>query len=139
PNPKSSKARNLCRQENHSCSRVVVRRVSRTAHTAVATDIVNPRPRVMSGLRGSLVAFSLVSGLHLDDVGVGTCTVAVIRPYPIIIGRTRGQPGHVFTSHVTDVQVLVSWYVVGERIVRGHIQPVTSRTVNGIPVCVETA
>ena len=91
----------------------------------------------MSGLRGSLVAISVVFGLHLDDVGVGTCTVAVIRSYPIIIGRTRGQPGHVFTSRTADVQVLVPWYVIAERIVRGHIQPVTNRTVNGAPVCDE--
>ena len=73
----------------------------------------------------------------MDDVGVETCTIAVIRSYPIIIGGTRGQPGHVFTSHVADVQVLVPRYVIGERIVRGHIQPVTNRTVNGAPVCGE--
>src|SRR6267154_4631598 len=88
----------------------------------------------MSGLRGSLVAISAASGLHLDDVGAGTCTVAVIRSYPIIIGRTRGQPGHVLTSHVADVQVLVSRYVIGERIVRGHIQAVTGRIAYALPV-----
>src|SRR5258708_11826007 len=90
----------------------------------------------MSGSRASLVAISGVSGLHLDEVGVGTCTVAVIRSYPIIIGRTRDQPGHVLTSPA-DVQVLVSWYGIAERTVRSHIQPVTSRTVNGAPVCDE--
>ena len=93
----------------------------------------------MSGLRGSLVAISVVFGLHLDDVGVGTCTIAVIRSYPIIIDRTRGQPGHVFTSHADDIQVLVPRYVIAERIVRRHIQPVTGRTVNGAPVCGEAA
>ncbi len=75
----------------------------------------------------------MVFGLHLDDVGVGTCPVAVISSYPIIIGRTRGQPGHVFTSNVADVQVLVSRYVIGERIVLGHIQPVTCRIGYALP------
>ena len=93
-----------------------------------------PQTGALSSSRRSLAAISVVSGLHLDDVGVGTCTVAVIRSYPIIIGGTRGQPGHVFTSHVADVQVLVSRYVIGERIVRGHIQPVTCRIAYASPV-----
>src|SRR5438105_4106186 len=93
----------------------------------------------MSVSRGSLAAMSVVSGLHLDNVGVGTRTVAVICSYPIIIDRTRGQPGHVFTSHVADVQVLVPRYVIGERTVRGHIQPVTCRTIYAAPVRCEAA
>src|SRR5262249_34276235 len=88
----------------------------------------------MSVSRGSLAAISVVSGLHLDDVGVGTCTVGVIGSYPIIIERIRGQPGDVFTSHIADVQVLVSRYVIGERTVRGHIQAVACRTGYAAPI-----
>ena len=77
---------------------------------------------------------SVISGLDLDNVGVRTRTVAVIRSYPIVIDRTRCQSGHVFTSHVADVQVLVPRYVIGERTVRGHIQPVTCRIAYASPV-----
>ena len=77
---------------------------------------------------------SVVSGIDLDNVGVRTRTVAVRRSYPIVIDRTRCQSGHVFTSHVADVQVLVPRYVIGERNVRGHIQPVTCRIAYAAPV-----
>src|ERR1043166_4564538 len=81
----------------------------------------------------------MVSGLHLDDVGVGTCAVAVIRSYPIIIDRTRSEPGNIVTRHVADIQILIARHVIHKRTVRGHVQPVTCRSTYIAPVRGEAA
>jgi len=93
----------------------------------------------MSVSRGSLAAMSVVSGLHLDNVGVGTRTVAVIRSYPIIIDRIRGQPGNIVTRRVADIQILIPRYVIDKRTARGHIQPITCRATYAAPVRGEAA
>ena len=76
---------------------------------------------------------SAVFRLYLDDVGVGAGTVAV-RSYPIIIDRTRGQPGNIVTRRVADIQILIPRYVIDKRTARGHIQPITGRATYAAPV-----
>ena len=100
-----------------------------------------PGPRGLVGMsaEAALTKISVVSRLYVDDVGVGTRTVAVIRSYPIIIYRIRGQPGNIVTRRVADIQILIPRYVIDKRTVRGHIQPVTCRATYAAPVRGEAA
>ena len=76
--------------------------------------------------------------LYIENVGVWTRTIAVIGSQPIVIGRTRAQPGNTVADRITDVQSLIAWYVTAKRTARGHIQPVTGRTPYTPPVRSET-
>src|SRR5256885_13741456 len=84
--------------------------------------------------QAALTKISAVFRLYLDDVGVGTRTAAVIRSYPIIIDRTRGQPGNIITRRVANIQILIPRDEIDKRTVRGHIQAVTCRPIYGTPV-----
>ena len=72
--------------------------------------------------------------LYLDDVGIGARTVAVICPYPVVIIRVGCQSGNVSTRRVADVQILVAGHIIDKSRARGHIQPVTCRTANTVPL-----
>ena len=98
-----------------------------------------PRGLVWMRAQAALTKISAVFRLYLDDVGVGTRTVAVIRSYPIIIDRTLGQPGNIVTRRVADIQILIPRYVIDKRTARGHIQPVTCRATYAAPVRGEAA
>jgi len=72
--------------------------------------------------------------LYLDDVGIGAGTVAVICPYPVVIIRVRRQPRDASISDIANVQILVSRHIIDKSRVRSHIQPVTCRTANTVPL-----
>ena len=76
---------------------------------------------------------SAVFGLCLDDVGIGTCT-AVKGSDPVVVERIRSQTGHISTSHVAYVQIVINRYVSAKGIARRHVQPVTGRTAYAGPV-----
>src|SRR6184192_1793103 len=96
--------------------------------------LVEPGTPVVMSVEAALTKISVVFRLYLDDVGVGTRTVAVIRSYPIIIGRTRAQPGNIVTGRVANIQILIARYVIDKRTVPGHIQAVTCRPTYTAPV-----
>jgi hypothetical protein len=58
---------------------------------------------------------------YRDNVGIRTRAIAVIGSQPIIIVRTRAQPGNISASRIADIQILVPWYVTVKRTARGHI------------------
>src|SRR5437870_2782808 len=99
-----------------------------------------PGPRLLGiSAEATLTRISVIFGLYLDDVGVGTRTVAVIRSYPIIIDRTPGKPGNIVTRRVADIQIMIPGYVIDKRTVRGHVQAVTCRATYAAPVRGEAA
>jgi hypothetical protein len=100
-----------------------------------------PGPRGLLGIsaEAALTRISVIFGRYLDDVGVGTRTVAVIRSYPIIIDRTRAQPGNIVTRRVANIQILIPRYVIDKRTVPGHIQAITCRATYAAPLRGEAA
>ena len=59
-------------------------------------------------------------GLCLDDVGSGTC-IAVKGSDPVVVERIGSQTGHISTSHVAYVQIVINRYVSAKSIARGYV------------------
>ena len=78
-------------------------------------------------------AISVRFGLCLDDVGIGTC-IAVKGSNPVVVERIGSQAGHILTSDITDIQIVIYRNVSTKGIARGDIQPVTGRTAYVLPV-----
>ena len=95
-------------------------------------NALDRRPLARQALSGC--SYSVGFRLYLDDVGIGAGTVAVIRPYPVVIIRVPRQPGNVSTRRVADVQILVSGHISNKSRARGDIQPVTSRVAHTAPL-----
>jgi hypothetical protein len=72
-------------------------------------------------------------GLCLDDVGVGTC-IAVKGSDPVVIERIGIQAGHIPTSPIAHVAILIGGNISGKGIASGDVQPVTGRTAYAGPV-----
>ena len=82
---------------------------------------------------------SVPSYPYPDNFGIRARAITVIGSQPVIIPRTRAQPGNISASRIADIQILVPWYVTVKRTARGHIQPVTGRTTYTVPARSETA
>ena len=77
-------------------------------------------------------------GSYTYNIRVAARTAAVISAYAIIISGTCAQAGNAMVKRVTDVEMLIAWYVTGKRIVGGHIQRITGCATNTPPVGSET-
>lgn len=66
--------------------------------------------------RGQSVRFSL----RFDDVGIRAC-IAVEGPDTVVIERVWGQAGHILTSRIPHVAILIAGNVSSKGIVRGDI------------------
>lgn len=76
---------------------------------------------------------------YSDAVGIGTRAATVVGADSVIVGRVCFQPGHVTAGRVLNVQIVVSSDKIAERTAGGHIQPVTGRAGDSVPVRGEPA
>ena len=68
----------------------------------------------------SATTISVRFGLRLDNVRIGTC-IAVKGSDPVVVERIGSQTGHISTSHVADVQIVINRYVSDKSIARRDV------------------
>ena len=69
---------------------------------------------------GWLAKISVGFRLCLDDVGIGTC-IAVEGSDPVVVGRIGSQAGHILTSHIAHVAILIAGNVSDKGTARGDV------------------
>src|ERR1043165_9161275 len=72
--------------------------------------------------------------LYIFDAGIGACSASIVGPHPVIVARMRSQPGHAVAGYVSNIQIMITRYVSGERVGCGDVQPITGRAAYASPV-----
>ena len=91
----------------------------RRLHADITDIAVRCRYRSIACTR-LLSTLSVRFGLRLDDVGIGTC-IAVKGSDPVVVERIGSQTGHILTSHIAHVAILIARYVSDKSIARGDV------------------
>ena len=91
----------------------------RRLHADITDIAVRCRYRSIACTR-LLSTLSVRFGLRLDDVGIGTC-IAVKGSDPVVVERIGSQTGHILTSHIAHVAILIARYVSDKSIARRDV------------------
>src|ERR1051326_8360126 len=85
-------------------------------------------PALRHGLLLGSPGYSVRSRFDLDDVGIGTRAISVVRSQTVVIIRAPRQARNASICREPNVQVLIARHITGESSARGDIQSVTTRT-----------